>query len=55
METDNASCGSGGSAIAVLDVGRDHRDAEKEPNRIDDDIALDALVFFAASYPTGSL
>ena len=34
-----------GSAVAVLDVGRDHRDAEKEPDRIDDDIALDALGF----------
>jgi transposase len=32
-----------GSAVAVLDVGRDHRDAEKEADRIDDDIALDAF------------
>ena len=36
-----------GSAVAVLDVGRDHRDAEKEPDRIDRDIALDALGFLS--------
>ena len=34
-----------GSAVAVLDVGRDHRDAENKADRIDDDIALDALGF----------
>ena len=45
METDNALADQVGSAVAVLDVGRDHRDAEKEANRIDDDIALDALGF----------
>ena len=33
------------SAVAVLDIGRDHRDAEKQPDRVDDDIALDALGF----------
>ena len=33
------------SAVGVLDVGRDRRDAEKQPNRIDEDIALDALGF----------
>src|SRR6478672_8132325 len=34
-----------GSAVAVLDIGWDHRDAEKQPDRVDDDIALDALGF----------
>ncbi len=44
-----------GSAVAVLDVGRDHCDAKKQPIVSTMTLRLMPLVFFPASYPTGSL
>ena len=38
-------------AVAVLDIGRDHLDAEQQAYRVDQRIALDALGFLARIVP----
>ena len=37
--------------VAILHAGRDHLNAEQEPDRVDEQIALDALCFLARVIP----
>lgn len=40
-----------GGAVAILHAGRDHLDAQEEPDRVDDEVALDALDLLARVIP----